>query len=1001
MDAVEATATVLDLVSKGRVFEAVRAVLAEPPSKTRLRLLGVLLCAHKSLAADPDAEFSLEPICDLEDAINSECCARFEPGVAYGGSVVSFGKSDLQLGYLTSKNVNVQCVPRRLDLPVAITAVEAASTHSIALDVNWEVWSWGQGQGGRLGHGDNQTRILPSKVEDLVGQRVVRIAASKDHSLAVTDEGLLFSWGSNEKGQLGLIAFNRKQSLRPRRVKLPRDDGEARRPLVVLVAASPSHSVVSDTQGRVFSWGSNDKGQLGYREASTSWRSSPKLVPTSTRWDGVEQISAAEGVTCFLSNQGHVFQAGLGQHNMSRVPIKYSCDEGDHEDWSFGGRSKESSARVTQISCGPNHTAAVTKDGMLFTWGADASLLGHADIGHDRENSKSHTTKPLRVAALQSQRIVSVSCAQRHTCATDDEGNLYTWGDGACGVLGTIETYQPNPTRVPHLRRVVQAVASDSHTIGLIVPSRPEFFKVVEEKSFASPEFYHNAPFQTEEDIMEDESVPSLAFLCEGELAGTVNTWNALRLWEFAQQTFSHSLDAFCENFVIQNFGAVLANSGPESEERIAGLCGARWEDVEELVSRFRKLPRSHSWESCGPDPDASKPLALPTVDDVTQKTPERRRRPSDLEEILNISTPRLKKKILSCQRQQHALEELLLKKMSTTPERGSRNHVRTRPGLEEQLAEIKEILKQLQMEMNSRPSFDQSVPFNGGGMEPLFCKTCNVRVTSEEAMLEHVSGKRHRKNQVRERERVIEEAAALVDACDPQHDVTETPKFGNWTQNRERKSHSFSLKDIQQEEEEFQRRKSSSQQKPAPNVLRRPSTSEGRTAESRDRSGSLHLPGSAYVAQMDPKYGLALRNFMTKKARKRMKEMTATAWDTKSIKPFKPLTEREPMFPEKRSVLETMQTMSLSEIQAEQQLESASFVRPLVDSTENRWGFRQIQKSLSFTDIQTQQEEEESERLAREIAEGEKKKLKKQQQEAAKKRKKKRKQQQRRRKDN
>ncbi|KAM6946062.1 alsin-like [Aplochiton taeniatus] len=68
-----------------------------------------------------------------------------------------------------------------------------------------EVWSWGRGQEGQLGHGDRLPRLQPLCIKSLTGQEVVGLATGTHHSLAVTAQCQVFSWGSNISGQLGRL----------------------------------------------------------------------------------------------------------------------------------------------------------------------------------------------------------------------------------------------------------------------------------------------------------------------------------------------------------------------------------------------------------------------------------------------------------------------------------------------------------------------------------------------------------------------------------------------------------------------------------------------------------------------------------------------------------------------------------------------------------------------------------------------------------------------------
>ncbi|XP_037617894.1 alsin isoform X2 [Sebastes umbrosus] len=66
-----------------------------------------------------------------------------------------------------------------------------------------ELWSWGHGEQGQLGHGDSLARLQPLCIKSLNNKEVVRVAAGAHHSLALTAQSQVFSWGSNSSGQLG------------------------------------------------------------------------------------------------------------------------------------------------------------------------------------------------------------------------------------------------------------------------------------------------------------------------------------------------------------------------------------------------------------------------------------------------------------------------------------------------------------------------------------------------------------------------------------------------------------------------------------------------------------------------------------------------------------------------------------------------------------------------------------------------------------------------------
>ena len=84
-----------------------------------------------------------------------------------------------------------------------VVAVSAGLHHSLAITADGAVWSWGGGIYGKLGHGDEQGQLLPKKVEAFAGQRVVAVSAWAHHSIALTAYGAVFTWGEGGDGHLG------------------------------------------------------------------------------------------------------------------------------------------------------------------------------------------------------------------------------------------------------------------------------------------------------------------------------------------------------------------------------------------------------------------------------------------------------------------------------------------------------------------------------------------------------------------------------------------------------------------------------------------------------------------------------------------------------------------------------------------------------------------------------------------------------------------------------
>lgn len=82
-----------------------------------------------------------------------------------------------------------------------ITQVECGAQFSLALAKNGRVWTWGKGDYFRLGHGCDTHVRWPQLVEELADKVVIQVAVGALHCIAVTDRGEVYAWGDNDHGQ--------------------------------------------------------------------------------------------------------------------------------------------------------------------------------------------------------------------------------------------------------------------------------------------------------------------------------------------------------------------------------------------------------------------------------------------------------------------------------------------------------------------------------------------------------------------------------------------------------------------------------------------------------------------------------------------------------------------------------------------------------------------------------------------------------------------------------
>nr|CAD7262173.1 unnamed protein product [Timema shepardi] len=140
---------------------------------------------------------------------------------------------------------------------VADIASHPDGKHYLALTGDGEVYSWGSGDGGRLGHGDSNSREEPTLVQALAGKHVVRVACGSTYSAAITVSGELYTWGRGNYGRLGHGSSDDYTT--PTVVAALR----GHRVVDVACGSGDAQTLVVTDAGLVFSWGDGDYGKLG------------------------------------------------------------------------------------------------------------------------------------------------------------------------------------------------------------------------------------------------------------------------------------------------------------------------------------------------------------------------------------------------------------------------------------------------------------------------------------------------------------------------------------------------------------------------------------------------------------------------------------------------------------------------------------------------------------------------------------------------------------------
>uniref|UniRef100_A0A672H1P7 HECT domain-containing protein n=1 Tax=Salarias fasciatus TaxID=181472 RepID=A0A672H1P7_SALFA len=290
--------------------------------------------------------------------------------------------------------------------------------HTAFLLEDGTVYTCGCNDLGQLGH--EKSRKKPEQVVALDAQIIVAVSCGESHTLALNDKGQVFSWGLGSDGQLGLNNFEEC-------VRVPRNIKSLSDVQIAQVACGywHSHALSRGKAGQIFSWGQNRYGQLGLG-ANAQSISTPQLIQ-SLQGIPFAQISAGGAHSFALTLSGAVF--GWGRNKFGQLGLN-DCNDRCYPSLLKSLRSQ----KVIYISCGEDHTAALTKEGGVFTFGAG----GYGQLGH---NCTNHEINPRKVFELMGNVVTQIACGRQHTLAfTPSSGKMDSIGLGGNGQLGTRST---------------------------------------------------------------------------------------------------------------------------------------------------------------------------------------------------------------------------------------------------------------------------------------------------------------------------------------------------------------------------------------------------------------------------------------------------------------------------------------------------------------------------------------------------------------------------------
>lgn len=337
------------------------------------------------------------------------------------------------------------------------TTISAGENHTLVVDQEGRVWSFGDNEDGQLGLGDNNEHIRPTRIKGLSG--IISVSAGANYSLALDREGRVWSFGYNGYGQLGLgDTINRNI---PTLIK--------ELPFIVSISTGARHNLLLDQDGNVWSFGANSYGQLGL--GNNLHQNKPSRIEDLS---SIISISAGGVHNLALDRDGQVWsfgrnkfgQLGLGapSSNSPNTASGVRGGLGDNFD-RYRPTPIKDLPFITSISAGGEHSLILDQKGQIWSFGNDRNSqlgLGNSDTNSD---SMQHSI-PTRVNGIPF--IISVSAGGNYNLVIDRRGQVWSFGNNDYGQLGLGDYVNRNvPTLIESLSFVVNISAGTFHSLAL------------------------------------------------------------------------------------------------------------------------------------------------------------------------------------------------------------------------------------------------------------------------------------------------------------------------------------------------------------------------------------------------------------------------------------------------------------------------------------------------------------------------------------------------------
>jgi alpha-tubulin suppressor-like RCC1 family protein len=299
-----------------------------------------------------------------------------------------------------------------------VADVSAGSDHTCAVKNDGSLWCWGGNDRGQLGDGTNVGKVIPKRI---FASGVKKVSTGDKYTCAIKNDSSLWCWGENNSGQLGLGIIGGYYT-----IPQPVTNDVIKVSTTAGLSWGAAHTCAVKSDGSIFCWGNNSYGQLGNGSFGNNISSpSSDIIYVDAFYNRLTDIyhfSAGTSHTCAVDNSNQIWCWGNNQYGQLGIGKDYNY----YQTYYRFPRQVTSVGKVKGVSVGYSSTCVIKQDNSLWCWGGNAE--GQLGDGTFINRTFPH----MKIT----DNVLQISANHYHTCAIISDNSLWCWGSNLYGQLG-------------------------------------------------------------------------------------------------------------------------------------------------------------------------------------------------------------------------------------------------------------------------------------------------------------------------------------------------------------------------------------------------------------------------------------------------------------------------------------------------------------------------------------------------------------------------------------